>query len=244
MLRAREESTRPTGSCSTLPGRAWQHVTRSSCARMNAQAERAATELATPARTWWPPPALVASHAQGPATTPPQSPRSPRRCARAGRTHGGVQRGGAAVRHRGAGGAQGLDHPRPYLKPLTQRWWTLEDAGVRGGRRAVLEVPDRPRGGPPGPGRLRTQYKKLSAGRGGRAGSFRLRTDAVPPSIQPVETSGPAGALAATATTYRILQSQAYPPPFPTAAAPFRSPGEFSRASRGSRIRRVGLSAH
>jgi maleate isomerase len=186
---------------------------------MNAQAERAATELADARPHVVATACLVAIMAQGPGyhCTAEDS------ITAALRSEGSdapvVSSAGALLYGIAALGARKVSIITPYLKPLTQAVVDyLEDAGVEVVDALSLEVPDNLAVARLDPADLRTHYKKLSlAGADALVLSACVQMPSLP-SIQPVQDElGLPVLSAATATTYRILQELGLPPTVPNA---------------------------
>jgi len=219
MLRAREEVD-PANRFVFHAARArMQHVTPEQLRAMNAQAERAATELADARPDVVATACLVAIMAQGPGyhCTAESSITSALHASGCGAPV--VSSAGALLSGIEALGARKVSIITPYLKPLTQAVVDyLEDAGVEVVDALSLEVPDNLAVARLDPADLRTHYQKLSlAGADALVLSACVQMPSLP-SIQPVEDAlGLPVLSAATATTYRILQSLALPPTVPNA---------------------------
>lgn len=219
MLRAREELD-PAHRFVFHSARArMQHVTPEQLRAMNAQAERAATELADAQPDVVATACLVAIMAQGPGyhCTAEESIRAALRAG--GCPAPVVSSAGALLSGIAALGARKVALITPYLKPLTQAVVDyLEDAGVEVVDALSLEVPDNLAVARLDPADLRTHYRRLSlAG----ADALVLSACVQMPSlaaIQPVEDElGLPVLSAATATAYRILESLGLPPTVPHA---------------------------
>jgi len=219
MLRAREEVD-PANRFVFHSARArMQHVTPEQLRAMNAQAERAATELADARPDVVATACLVAIMAQGPgyhSTAESSITEALRAC---GSDAPVVSSAGALLSGIEALGARKVSIITPYLKPLTQAVVDyLEDAGVEVVDALSLEVPDNLAVARLDPADLRTQYKKLSLAEADALVLSACVQMPSLPSIQPVEDElGLPVLSAATATTYRILQSLGLPPTVPTA---------------------------
>jgi maleate isomerase len=219
MLRAREEAD-PANRFVFHAARArMQHVTPEQLRAMNAQAERAATELADARPDVVATACLVAIMAQGPGyhCTAEDSITAALRSEDSDAPV--VSSAGALLSGIAALGARKVSIITPYMKPLTQAVVDyLEDAGVEVVDALSLEVPDNLAVARLDPADLRTHYKKLSlAGADALVLSACVQMPSLP-SIQPVEDElGLPVLSAATATTYRILQSLSLPPTVPNA---------------------------
>jgi maleate isomerase len=196
-----------------------QHVTPEQLRAMNAQAERAATELADARPDVVATACLVAIMAQGPGyhCTAEDS------ITAALRSEGSdapvVSSAGALLSGIEALGASKVAIITPYMKPLTRAVVDyLEDAGVEVVDALSLEVPDNLAVARLDPADLRSHYKKLSlAGADALVLSACVQMPSLP-SIQPVEDElGLPVLSAATATTYRILQELGLPATVPNA---------------------------
>jgi maleate isomerase len=219
MLRAREEVD-PANRFVFHSARArMQHVTPEQLLAMNAQAERAATELADARPDVVATACLVAIMAQGPGyhcTAESSITEALRAC---GSDAPVVSSAGALLSGIEALGASKVAIITPYMKPLTQAVVDyLEDAGVEVVDALSLEVPDNLAVARLDPADLRTHYKKLSlAGADALVLSACVQMPSLP-SIQPVEDElGLSVLSAATATTYRILQELGLPTTVPNA---------------------------
>ena len=217
MLRAREEAD-PANRFVFHAARArMQHVTPEQLRAMNAQAERAATELADARPDVVATACLVAIMAQGPGyhCTAEDSITAALRAE--GSEAPVVSSAGALLSGIAALGARKVSIITPYVKPLTQAVVDyLEHAGIEVVDALSLEVPDNLAVARLDPADLRTHYKKLSlAGADALVLSACVQMPSLP-SIQPVEDElGLPVLSAATATTYRILQSLSLPPTVP-----------------------------
>jgi maleate isomerase len=137
-----------------------------------------------------------------------------------------VSSAGALLSGIAALGARKVSIITPYLKPLTQAVVDyLEDAGVEVVDALSLEVPDNLEVARLDPADLREHYKKLSlTGVDALVLSACVQMPSLP-SIQPVEDElGLPVLSAATATTYRILQSLGLPPTAPNAGRLLATP--------------------
>lgn len=219
MLRAREELD-PANRFVFHAARArMQHVTPEQLRAMNAQAERAATELADARPDVVATACLVAIMAQGPGYHCTAEASITAALRAEGSDAPVVSSAGALLSGIAALGARKVSIVTPYMKPLTQAVVDyLEDAGVEVVDALSLEVPDNLAVARLDPADLRTHYKKLSlTGADALVLSACVQMPSLP-SIQPVEDElGLPVLSAATATTYRILQSLGLPPTAPNA---------------------------
>jgi len=219
MLRAREE-TRPEDRFVFHAARArMQHVTPEQLRAMNAQAERAATELADARPDVVATACLVAIMAQGPGyhCTAEDSISAALRAE--GSTAPVISSAGALLDGIAALGARRVAIITPYMEPLTRAVVEyLEDAGVEVVDALSLEVPDNLAVARLDPADLREHWRKLDlTGADALVLSACVQMPSLP-SIQPVEDEVGIPVLsAATATTYRILQELGLPPVVPGA---------------------------
>jgi len=219
MLRAREE-TRPEDRFAFHAARArMQHVTPEQLRAMNAQAERAATELADARPDVVATACLVAIMAQGPGyhCTAEDSISAALRAE--GSTAPVISSAGALLDGIAALGARRVAIITPYMEPLTRAVVEyLEDAGVEVVDALSLEVPDNLAVARLDPADLREHWRKLDlTGADALVLSACVQMPSLP-SIQPVEDEVGIPVLsAATATTYRILQELGLPPVVPGA---------------------------
>ena len=219
MLRAREEVD-PANRFVFHAARArMQHVTPEQLRAMNAQAERAATELADARPDVVATACLVAIMAQGPGyhCTAEDSITAALRAE--GAQAPVVSSAGALLDGIAALGVTRVAIITPYMKPLTQAVITyLEAAGVEVVDSLSLEVPDNLAVARLDPADLRKHHTELDLS---RAEALVLSCCVQMPSlpaIQPVEDEiGLPVLSAATATTYRILQELGLPPHVPNA---------------------------
>jgi maleate isomerase len=194
-----------------------QHVTPEQLRAMNAQAERAATELADARPDVVATACLVAIMAQGPGyhCTAEDS------ISAALRAEGSdapvISSAGALLDGIAALGARRVSIITPYMKPLTHAVVEyLEDADVEVVDALSLEVPDNLAVARLDPADLREHWRKLDlTGADALVLSACVQMPSLP-SIQPVEDEVGIPVLsAATATTYRILQELGLPPVVP-----------------------------
>lgn len=225
MLRAREE-TRPEDRFVFHAARArMQHVTPEQLRAMNAQAERAATELADARPDVVATACLVAIMAQGPGyhCTAEDSISAALRAE--GSTAPVISSAGALLDGIAALGARRVAIITPYLKPLTQAVVDyLSDAGVEVVDALSLEVPDNLAVARLDPADLRRHHQRLDLSRADALVLSACVQMPSLPSIQPVEDEVGIPVLsAATATTYRILQELGLPPVVPNAGRLLRA---------------------
>ncbi|MCW0212295.1 MAG: aspartate/glutamate racemase family protein [Pseudonocardia sp.] len=196
-----------------------QHVTPEQLRAMNAQAERAATELADARPDVVATACLVAIMAQGPGYHCTAEDAITTALRAEGSSAPVVSSAGALLAGITALGAERVAIITPYLKPLTQAVVDyLEDAGIQVVDSLSLEVPDNLAVARLDPADLREHYKRLDLT---RADALVLSACVQMPSlssIQPVQDAVGIPVLsAATATTYRILQELGLPPTVPDA---------------------------
>jgi maleate isomerase len=219
MLRAREEVD-PDHRFVFHSARArMQHVTAEQLRAMNAQAERAATELADARPDVVATACLVAIMAQGPGYHCTAEDSITAALRGEGAQAPVISSAGALLDGIAALGATRVAIITPYMKPLTQAVITyLEAAGVEVVDSLSLEVPDNLAVARLDPADLRTHRRELDLS---RAEALVLSCCVQMPSlpaIQPVEDEiGIPVLSAATATTYRILQELGLPPEVPNA---------------------------
>ncbi|MER6952031.1 aspartate/glutamate racemase family protein [Nonomuraea sp. NPDC000554] len=207
MLRAREDAV-PGDRFVFHSSRArMQHVTPEQLRAMNAQAERAARELADARPDVVTTACLVAIMAQGPGyhCTAEASIRDALRAE--GSKAPVVSSAGALLAGLGALGARRVAIVTPYMKPLTQKVAEyIEDAGVEVVDALSLEVADNLAVGRLDPRGLRDHWRRLDLS---RADALVLSACVQMPSlpvIQAVEDEAGLPVLsAATATAYRVL---------------------------------------
>lgn len=219
MLRAREELY-PEDRFVFHSARArMQHVTPDQLRAMNAQAERAATELADARPGVVATACLVAIMAQGPGyhCTAEDSITSALRAE--GSDAPVVSSAGALLSGIAALEAKRVAIVTPYLKPLTQAVIEyLEDAGVEVVDSLSLEVPDNLAVARLDPADLLEHYRKLDLSRADALVLSACVQMPSLPSIQPVQDAVGIPVLsAATATTFRILSELGLPPEVPGA---------------------------
>ncbi|MEU7817551.1 Asp/Glu racemase [Pseudonocardia sp. NPDC049154] len=219
MLRAREEAF-PADRFVFHSARArMQHVTPEQLRAMNAQAERAATELADARPDVVATACLVAIMAQGPGyhCTAEDSITAALRAE--GAQAPVISSAGALLDGIAALGVSRVAIITPYMKPLTQAVVEyLEAADVEVVDSLSLEVPDNLAVARLDPADLRKHRQELDLSRAeALVLSCCVQMPSLP-SIQPVEDDiGIPVLSAATATTYRILQELGLPPEVPNA---------------------------
>ncbi|MCE0761714.1 Asp/Glu racemase [Pseudonocardia kujensis] len=219
MLRAREEVD-PEHRFVFHSARArMQHVTPEQLRAMNAQAERAATELADARPDVVATACLVAIMAQGPGyhCTAEESITAALRAE--GSRAPVVSSAGALLDGIAALGVSRVAIITPYMKPLTEAVVEyLEAAGVEVVDSLSLEVPDNLAVARLDPADLRKHRQELDLARAeALVLSCCVQMPSLP-SIQPVEDElGIPVLSAATATIYRILQELGLPPTVPNA---------------------------
>jgi maleate isomerase len=219
MLRARE-AVDPANRFVFHAARArMQHVTPEQLRAMNAQAERAATELADARPDVVATACLVAIMAQGPGyhCTAEESITAALRAE--GAQAPVISSAGALLDGIAALGASRVAIITPYLKPLTRSVVEyLESAGIEVVDALSLEVPDNLAVARLEPADLREHRRKLDLARADALVLSACVQMPSLPSIQPVEDElGIPVLSAATATTYRILQELGLPPEVPGA---------------------------
>lgn len=196
-----------------------QQVTPEQLRAMNAQAERAATELADARPDVVTTACLVAIMAQGPGYHCTAEDAISAALRAEGSTAPVVSSAGALIAGIQALGAKKVSIITPYLEPLTQLVVEyLEDAGVEVLDALSLEVPDNLAVGRLDPADLQEHWRKLDiAGADALVLSACVQMPSLA-SIQPVEDAAGIPVLSsATATTYRILQELGLPPTVPNA---------------------------
>lgn len=219
MLRAREELD-PANRFVFHAARArMQHVTPEQLRAMNAQAERAAAELADARPDVVATACLVAIMAQGPGyhCTAEDAITSTLRAE--GSDAPVISSAGALLSGIAALGAKRVAIITPYLKPLTQLVVDyLEDAGIEVVDALSLEVPDNLAVARLDPADLREHHRKLDLSRADALVLSACVQMPSLPSIQPVEDEiGIPVLSAAVATTYRILTELGLPTVVPGA---------------------------
>ncbi|WP_456107118.1 maleate cis-trans isomerase family protein, partial [Pseudonocardia thermophila] len=196
-----------------------QHVTPDQLRAMNAQADRAAAELADARPDVVATACLVAIMAQGPGyhCTAEQSITT---ALRANGAHAPViSSAGALLAGITALGATRVAIITPYLKPLTQAVADyLEHTGIEVVDALSLEVPDNLTVAHLDPTDLHQHWRTLDLS---RADALVLSACVQMPSLPAIQTiendAGLPVLTAATATTYRILQELGLPPIVPNA---------------------------
>ncbi|MBW0104903.1 aspartate/glutamate racemase family protein [Pseudonocardia sp. KRD291] len=219
MLRAREEAEPGDRFVFHAARARMQHVTPEQLRAMNAQAERAATELADARPDVVATACLVAIMAQGPGYHCTAEDSITAALRGEGSQAPVVSSAGALLAGISALGAKRVAIITPYMKPLTDAVVAyLTDAGVEVVDALSLEVPDNLAVARLDPADLREHWRKLDLS---RADALVLSACVQMPSlasIQPVQDEVGIPVLsAATATTYRILQELGLPPIVPGA---------------------------
>ncbi|MFH8739129.1 Asp/Glu racemase [Streptomyces sp. NPDC017964] len=198
-----------------------KHVTPEELRGMNAQTERAASELADARPDVVATACLVAIMAQGPgyhctaeaeitAALQAESAEAPV-----------VSSAGALLSGIEALGAQRVAIITPYMKPLTAKVVAyIEDAGIEVVDALSLEVPDNLAVARLNPADLREHHRRLDLS---RADALVLSACVQMPSLASIQTvedeTGLPVLSAATATAYRILQELGLPPIVPGAGS-------------------------
>jgi maleate isomerase len=219
MLRAREEVD-PAHRFVFHSARArMQQVTPEQLKAMNAESERAATELADARPDVVVTACLVAIMAQGPGYHCTAEDTITAALRAEGASAPVVSSAGALLSGIAALGAKKVSIVTPYMKPLTQLVVEyLEDAGIEVVDALSLEVPDNLAVARLDPADLRSHYKKVDlTGADALVLSACVQMPSLP-SIQPVEDEVGLPVLSsATATTYRILSELGLPTTVPNA---------------------------
>jgi maleate isomerase len=221
MLRAREEQE-PEHRFVFHSARArMRQVTPEELRAMNAQAERAATELADARPDVVATACLVAIMAQGPGYHCTAEDAISGALRAEGASAPVVSSAGALLSGIAALGAKKVAILTPYMKPLTQLVVEyIEDAGIEVVDALSLEVPDNLAVARLDPADLREHWKKLSlAGADALVLSACVQMPSLA-SIQPVEDEAGLPVLSsATATTFRILSELGLPTTVPNAGS-------------------------
>jgi maleate isomerase len=236
MLRAREEID-PANRFVFHSARArMQHVTPEQLLAMNAQAERAATELADARPDVVATACLVAIMAQGPGYHCTAEDAITAALRAEGAAAPVVSSAGALLSGIAALGARKVSLVTPYMRPLTQKVVEyLEDAGVEVVDALSLEVPDNLAVARLDPADLREHWRKLDlTGADALVLSACVQMPSLP-AIQPVEDEVGIPVLStATATMFRILSELGLPTEVPGAgrllSGAFADPGDVTRA--------------
>lgn len=219
MLRAREDAM-PSDRFVFHAARArMQHVTPEQLRAMNAQAERAAAELADARPDVVATACLVAIMAQGPGYHCTAEDAITAALRAEGAQAPVISSAGALLDGIAALGARRVAIVTPYLKPLTAAVVAyLQDAGVEVVDSLSLEVPDNLAVARLDPADLRAHHRRLDlTGADALVLSACVQMPSLP-SIQPVQDEiGIPVLSAATATTFRILQELGLPPVVPGA---------------------------
>ncbi|WP_424511214.1 maleate cis-trans isomerase family protein [Pseudonocardia endophytica] len=221
MLRAREEVIPEDRFVFHAARARMQHVTPEQLRAMNAQAQRAATELADARPDVVATACLVAIMAQGPGFHCTAEDDITAALRAEGAQAPVVSSAGALLSGIAALGARRVAIITPYMEPLTKAVVDyLEDAGVEVVDSLSLQVPDNLAVARLDPADLREHHRKLDLG-----GADALVLSAcvqMPslPSIQPVQDEiGIPVLSAATATTHRLLTELGLEPRVPGAGA-------------------------
>lgn len=219
MLRAREEAEPDDRFVFHAARARMQHVTPEQLRAMNAQAERAATELADARPDVVATACLVAIMAQGPGYHCTAEEAITAALRAEGSTAPVISSAGALLEGIVALGAKRAAIVTPYLKPLTAAVVAyLEDAGVEVVDALSLEVPDNLAVARLDPADLRGHARTLDLSRADALVLSACVQMPSLPSIQPVQDEVGIPVLsAATATTFRILQGLGLPPTVPGA---------------------------
>jgi maleate isomerase len=219
MLRSREEADPENRFVFHAARARMQHVTTEQLRAMNAQAERAATELADALPDVVATACLVAIMAQGPGYHCTAEDAITAALRAEGAQAPVISSAGALLDGIAALGAKRVAIITPYMKPLTQAVIEyLTDAGVEVVDSLSLEVPDNLAVARLDPADLRKHYQQLDLSRADALVLSACVQMPSLPSIQPVEEEVGIPVLsAATATTYRILQELGLPPIVPNA---------------------------
>jgi maleate isomerase len=219
MLRSREEADPENRFVFHAARARMQHVTPEQLRAMNAQAERAATELADARPDVVATACLVAIMAQGPGYHCTAEDAITAALRAEGAQAPVISSAGALLDGIAALGAERVAIITPYMKPLTQAVIEyLTDAGVEVVDSLSLEVPDNLAVARLDPADLRKHYQQLDLSRADALVLSACVQMPSLPSIQPVEEEVGIPVLsAATATTYRILQELGLPPIVPNA---------------------------
>lgn len=219
MLRAREEAAPDDRFVFHAARARMQHVTPEQLRAMNAQAQRAAAELADARPDVVATACLVAIMAQGPGyhCTAEQAITAALRAE--GAQAPVISSAGALLEGVAALGARRVAIVTPYMKPLTAAVVEyLEDAGVEVVDALSLEVPDNLAVARLDPAELRVHARTLDLSRADALVLSACVQMPSLPSVQPVQDEVGIPVLsAATATTFRILQELGLPPVVPGA---------------------------
>ncbi|MER7077873.1 maleate cis-trans isomerase family protein [Saccharopolyspora kobensis] len=219
MLRARQEID-PAEQFIFHSARArMRHVTPEQLRAMNAQAERAAAELADARPSVVVTACLVAIMAQGPGYHCTAEDDITRALRAEGSDAPVVSSAGALLSGIGALGARKVAILTPYMKPLTKAVADyIEDAGIEVVDALSLEVPDNLAVARLDPADLREHHRKLDLSNADALVLSACVQMPSLPSIQPVEDEVGIPVLsAATATTFRILSELGLEPRVPGA---------------------------
>lgn len=221
MLRAREDAMPQDRFVFHAARARMQHVTPEQLRAMNAQAQRAATELADARPDVVATACLVAIMAQGPGYHCTAEDDITAALRAEGAQAPVVSSAGALLSGIAALGAQRVAIITPYMEPLTKAVVAyLEDAGVEVVDSLSLQVPDNLAVARLDPADLREHHRKLDLrGADALVLSACVQMPSLP-SIQPVQDEVGIPVLsAATATTHRILTELGLEPRVPGAGA-------------------------
>ncbi|OLL76061.1 Maleate cis-trans isomerase [Pseudonocardia sp. Ae168_Ps1] len=198
-----------------------QHVTPEQLRAMNAQAQRAATELADARPDVVATACLVAIMAQGPGYHCTAEDDITAALRAEGSEAPVVSSAGALLSGIAALGARRVAIITPYMEPLTKAVVTyIEDAGVEVVDALSLEVPDNLAVARLDPADLREHHRRLDLTRADALVLSACVQMPSLPSIQPVQDEiGIPVLSAATATTHRILTELGLDPRVPGAGA-------------------------
>ncbi|MEV1295551.1 Asp/Glu racemase [Pseudonocardia sp. NPDC049635] len=198
-----------------------QHVTPEQLRAMNAQAQRAAAELADARPDVVATACLVAIMAQGPGYHCTAEDDITAALRAEGSQASAVSSAGALLSGISALGAQRVAIITPYMEPLTRAVVDyLEDAGVEVVDSLSLQVPDNLAVARLDPADLREHWRKLDLARADALVLSACVQMPSLPSIQPVQDEVGIPVLsAATATTHRILTELGLEPRVPGAGA-------------------------
>ncbi|MBN9735566.1 MULTISPECIES: aspartate/glutamate racemase family protein [unclassified Pseudonocardia] len=221
MLRAREDALPGDRFVFHAARARMQHVTPEQLRAMNAQAQRAATELADARPDVVATACLVAIMAQGPGYHCTAEDDITAALRAEGSEAPVVSSAGALLSGIAALGARRVAIITPYMEPLTKAVVTyIEDAGVEVVDALSLEVPDNLAVARLDPADLREHHRRLDLTRADALVLSACVQMPSLPSIQPVQDEiGIPVLSAATATTHRILTELGLDPRVPGAGA-------------------------
>ncbi|ALE74749.1 Asp/Glu racemase [Pseudonocardia sp. EC080610-09] len=221
MLRAREDALPGDRFVFHAARARMQHVTPEQLRAMNAQAQRAATELADARPDVVATACLVAIMAQGPGYHCTAEDDITAALRAEGSEAPVVSSAGALLSGIAALGARRVAIITPYMEPLTKAVVTyIEDAGVEVVDALSLEVPDNLAVARLDPADLREHHRRLDLTRADALVLSACVQMPSLPSVQPVQDEiGIPVLSAATATTHRILTELGLDPRVPGAGA-------------------------